>query len=895
MRTKRSYFYFFACIILASVTAHAQDSIVINEFMAINNSIIQDEDNDYSDWIEIYNAGTSETNLKGWYLTDDETVLNKWSFPDVALASDDYLLIFASGKNRKDSVDSLHTNFKLGGSGEYLALIKPDGTTISSEFSPEFPEQFANISYGLIDGGKQYMLNSTPDGINANEIYILPPAFSVNHGFFENTFSLEINSQQAGTEIYYTTNGSNPTLTNSTKYTAAINIITTSVVRAIATKDGNISESITASYIFLNDVINQSNNQPGYPETWLSPIHGTDDYDSIPGNYGMKYEFVNSAAVSPSIIKSLKSLPVVSIVTDIDNLFSKEIDPLTGGIYQYNGEPDGPTRNLQYHIGRGWERPASIEYFNSDISDGELDFQANCGIKIHGGATRTRAKTEKHSFKIGFKSEYGVPKLNEELFGNGAPDQYDWLVLRGSFAPRLGQQVIDPWGKLTMQDMGQYAANSKFVHVYINGLYWGMYNLSERMDENCMRDNLGGNPSDYDIIKDYYEIETGDSIAWNELVTLAQDPDNYQRILGNNPDGTPNPDYEILVNPENLIDYVLLNMFAENIDWDHHNWVASRKKTNSEGFHFLVWDSEYFFRGGIVDIVIDGGFEDRPSGIFADLLEVPEFKNLFISRINKHLFESGALIPEKNINRYNKIFSEIDTAILADQGRWEFDDSDPFNLDYHDFIYDYFPILNDRLFNRLLSKQIYPIIDFPLFNINTRKIPRDTTIYITIPDGCEVRYSLDGTDPGHYLLGETNSIYVYDGSPIPLTSDTIIIKARAKKDTLWSRLTIKQYILESDETPISIVSSENPASLKNYPNPVKEHTYFEFELESDANIRLQVYNLMGEKVDLVYDGNLNAGQHKIEWLKGNLSAGMYFGILENKSSALKSRTTFIIE
>ena len=86
----------------------------------------------------------------------------------------------------------------------------------------------------------------------------------------------------------------------------------------------------------------------------------------------------------------------------------------------YNGEPDGPTAGLMYHLGRGWIRPGSVEYFNSGKEDGFVDFQANCGLKIHGGASRTRTKTEKHSFKVGFKSEYGLSKLEEQVFGKAA-------------------------------------------------------------------------------------------------------------------------------------------------------------------------------------------------------------------------------------------------------------------------------------------------------------------------------------------------------------------------------------------------------------------------------------------------------------------------------------------
>jgi hypothetical protein len=113
-------------------------------------------------------------------------------------------------------------------------------------------------------------------------------------------------------------------------------------------------------------------------------------------------------------------------------------------------------------------------------------------------------------------------------------------------------------------------------------------------------------------------------------------PENYQKLLGNNHDGTPNPDYERMVNPENLIDYVMLNMYAGTQDWDFHNWVAARRRTDSEGFHFLVWDAESIFGGNNVSSVINGGQYNRPSGVFSDLMKIEQFKSLFISRVNKH-------------------------------------------------------------------------------------------------------------------------------------------------------------------------------------------------------------------------------------------------------------------
>jgi hypothetical protein len=128
----------------------------ISEFMADNESGLRDEDGDRSDWIEIQNTGLEAVDLAGWRLTDDADDLNGWTFPSRTLAAGDYLTLFASGKNRHATgpLGQLHTDFSLGQEGEYLALVQPDGTTVAHQFSPYYPQQRADVSFGT---GQQMM------------------------------------------------------------------------------------------------------------------------------------------------------------------------------------------------------------------------------------------------------------------------------------------------------------------------------------------------------------------------------------------------------------------------------------------------------------------------------------------------------------------------------------------------------------------------------------------------------------------------------------------------------------------------------------------------------------------------------------------------------------------
>jgi hypothetical protein len=117
--------------------------------MAENDGWLHDRDGDSPDWIEIQNDSAVTVNLAGWYLTDSPTNLSKWTFPATNLAGGGYLVVFASGKDRAVAGEELHTSFQLDNAGEYIALVAPDGVTVVSAFSPQYPPQHANVSYGF--------------------------------------------------------------------------------------------------------------------------------------------------------------------------------------------------------------------------------------------------------------------------------------------------------------------------------------------------------------------------------------------------------------------------------------------------------------------------------------------------------------------------------------------------------------------------------------------------------------------------------------------------------------------------------------------------------------------------------------------------------------------------
>jgi hypothetical protein len=147
-----------AAMLAAVASVSAQEKVYITEFMAANVRTLADRNRDYPDWIELHNAGAGTVNLDGWFLTDDRDDLKKWRFPAVPLAANEYLVVFASGKDRHISIGDLHTNFKLDATRGYLALVKPDGRSIASDFGTQYPEQVAHCSYGLEMGDRTVAL-----------------------------------------------------------------------------------------------------------------------------------------------------------------------------------------------------------------------------------------------------------------------------------------------------------------------------------------------------------------------------------------------------------------------------------------------------------------------------------------------------------------------------------------------------------------------------------------------------------------------------------------------------------------------------------------------------------------------------------------------------------------
>lgn len=198
--------------------------IVINEFLAANTGIVRDFAGDSSDWIELRNVSDRPVDMSGWYLSDDANDLSRWEFPSVTIESRSYLVVFASGKDVQAGTE-LHTNFRLRAAGEFLALTEPDGQTVATSYSPAYPAQLTNVSFGLPHDNElaatTFLLTPTPGRANATARLFQTVSASSIAPTFVDPFALTLSGTSAGQRIVYTLDGTIPT-TESPTYDAPL-------------------------------------------------------------------------------------------------------------------------------------------------------------------------------------------------------------------------------------------------------------------------------------------------------------------------------------------------------------------------------------------------------------------------------------------------------------------------------------------------------------------------------------------------------------------------------------------------------------------------------------------------------------------------------------------------
>ena len=592
--------------------------------------------------------------------------------------------------------------------------------------------------------------------------------FSVEHGFYDSPFQLTLSTPTQTAEIRYTLDGSTPKSNTGIVYGGPLTIAGTTVVRAAAFKpnyqDPNV---VTKTYIFVGDVIKQSpNGQPPGPDWPTGSVNG----QVI--DYGLDPDIVNDPRWAGLIEDALLDIPSISLVTDLANLFDRNT-----GIYVHAGND-----------GINWERRTSVELLNPDGTPG---FGLDAGLRIRGAFSRS-GSNPKHAFRLIFRSEYGHGKLHYPLFGGEGVDEFDKVDLRTSQNYSWSYEgssqntfIREVFSRDVQHDMGQPYTRSRYYHLYINGQYWGLYQTQERADADYAESYLGGNKEEYDVIKNdssgsrALEATDGNMEAYRRLYDAAvagfSSETAYLAVQGLRPGRTPdNTTGENLLNPENLMDYMICTYYTGDPDspvscWGHfsNNVFAIYNRVRPDGFTWYRHDAEHSLgaNGGLNEGRLLTDPTDRtigqqwrhfnPAWLHLRLTENPEYLMEFADRVNKYFFNGGVLSEAANVNRWMARADQIDLAIIAESARWgDAKRSQPRTKDDWEGQNDYmlntfFPARAQIVINQMRSVGMFPDMALISFNQNGGEIEPGFELLMSQSNGTPgtIYYTLDGSDP----------------------------------------------------------------------------------------------------------------------------------------------------
>jgi len=694
-------FCWFSISLFFTPSLHAQNNIILNEVMASNATTISDEDGDYEDWIELFNPGEQATDLSGYGLSDDYDDLFKWVFPkETFIYPGEFMLIWASGKDQNDPEKRLHTNFRIYSGGEELLLTQPDGITIDELPPTPIP---TDISYGRKPNGGEnwyFFIEPTPGQSNTSEAYdeiLTPPVFSRKGGFYENGFYLEITHPSPDVTIIYTLDGSIPCENNlqGTSYTYKNHYAEYPWMFPDKFREYSYKSKLFSNPILIKDRSQKQDKINQISTTWhLNPYYfpkrtvfkGTvvraiaTKEGNLPSSINTNSYFINPEE------RSRYSLPVISISVQEDALFDYDKGIYVAGVDFDQWRLDNPVAEIHngvpgnYHRrGREWEVPVNFEYFDPNSTMANINQLA--GLRIHGGFGRAFPRK---SFRLYARSAYGTNRFSHPFFANYPYSEFSRLMLRNSGDDGLKTNFRDALIQTVVQELRFDTQAYQPTVLMLNGEYWGVLNLRERYDRHYLQRAFNLEEGEIDLLSGKAQSKEGDALHYNETLAFIEDnsmddEQNYQYI-------------KTRIDIDNYIDYQLTNIYIRNVDWPSNNIDFWRKRTEQyepdapyghDGrWRWLLYDTDAglggwgnIYNSNMLEFATQEGLEDWPNPdwstfLFRELLKSQTFRNDFINRfadIMNTLFTPSYIIshidslqqllhPEKqeHINRWSR-------------------------------------------------------------------------------------------------------------------------------------------------------------------------------------------------------------------------------------------------
>ncbi|MBI1840128.1 MAG: CotH kinase family protein [Verrucomicrobia bacterium] len=611
--------------------------------------------------------------------------------------------------------------------------------------------------------------------------------FDLPHGLLPGPAALTLSSDAPGASIYYTLDGSLPSdgadgsPPAGSRYTIPIPIQGSAVVRAKAFVAPGVASVVkTRTYLLAESVRSQPATPEGFPTTW----------GRVGSDYAMDSRVVHDPRYDARLLDDLRTLPWISLVASPGDLFG------TNGVYSNTLER-----------GSAWERPASIEWIDPDVAN--PGFQVDAGFQILGDSSRI-PEVPKHSFRIQFKSKYGPSRLDYPAFANTLVTQFDTIDLLCGSVDDVPQNFIgsglavplhlrDAFLKQSQIDMGRPGVHTGYAHLFLNGLYWGLYRLSERPNDGYASDYFGGKKSDYDVLKhlDFAQLEVvdGDRLAWDAMYQIASlglaDPTRYAAIQ----------DYLDL---DEFADYMIVNMHLGNGDWPQKNWYALRKRSPRQKFHFFCWDGDAVL--GLFGITLnktDFATPNTPAFLYAQLRANAEFRVRFGDRVQKHTMGEGALSITANQARLQRIAATMGRGMVGESARWGdayfarpgknlFTFDDHWLPELQRVLTEVIPGRHPISIAHFRAAQLFPTIDAPLLSPAPGLLGAANLLSLGTSSGAGlIYYTVDGTDP-RLEGGAVSAAAQAFSAPIPLARPALV-SARSLENSQWSALVSGMY------------------------------------------------------------------------------------------------------
>jgi hypothetical protein len=581
-----------------------------------SNSSYTDDDGETNDWIEFYNPTDETINLKSWYLSDEKDDLKKWQFPDIQIKSGEFLIVFASDKNKSSKF--LHTNFKISSKGETLFLSN-ENEELTDEIT--IPLLLTDVSYGIsiTNDAKVYYSDPTPGYQNSiNEFLGITDSvleFSHPGGIVDDKVNLSINGIKEGETIRYTTDKSVPKI-DSQKYDNPIIINETKVIRA---------------KIFKEDYIS---------------------------NYDQSKTFIFNAN---------HSISIVSLVSEPDNFFSEE-----SGIYVYGNNASSSWPYFGANFWNDWERSVHFSYYEKD---NKLGIEFNAGVKIFGGTSRSN---DQRSLSIFARNKYGLGEIDYPFFDNVSYDKFQSIILRNTGNDWIRANMRDAAISKLMQNSDLEFQDFNPVATYLNGEYWGLYFMREKINEHMISSKSGIDPDDISLLEFDGEVIHGSNDDFMEFRNF---------VYSNDLDDENSFEYvKSKIDIDNFILYNLTNIYIGNNDWPGNNRKFWRGKNGK--WRWILFDTDFAFgleaghdySFNSIAYATDSNCDspscrNRPwSTVYLrKLLKNNVFKNKFINRFADEI--NTRFLPENINSVLQSTHDLISSEINSHFSRWKWSPS----------------------------------------------------------------------------------------------------------------------------------------------------------------------------------------------------------------------------